>query len=106
MRCAQKGRPMPYAVVVTFAVKPEAYDDFMPVMLSNAHNSKTLEPDCHQFDVATDPARPFEVFLYELYTNRAGFEAHMQMDHYKLTDATVGPMLLSKDVRTYEVVAQ
>ena len=64
---------MPFAVVVTFQIEPARYVEFMPLMLSNAQASLTQEPGCLQFDVATDPARPNEVFLYEIYSDRAAF---------------------------------
>lgn len=97
---------MPYAVVVTFQIKPDSVADFMPMMFANARTSLTQEPDCLQFDVATDADRPSEVFLYEVYTDRAGFEAHLASPHFKAFDAAVADMIASKDVRTFQDVTQ
>ena len=94
-----------FAVVVTFEVKPDSIDDFMPLMLANAEKSLADEAHCHQFDVCTDPQRPNEVFLYELYSDRAGFEVHLGSAHFEAFDITVTDMIASKDVRTYEKVA-
>jgi quinol monooxygenase YgiN len=97
---------MPYAVVVTFTIKPDAFDDFMPLMRGNARTSLLEEVGCHLFDVATDPVRQNEVFLYEIYSDRAAFEAHLASAHFKNFDAQVSGMIASKDVRTYAQVDQ
>lgn len=36
-----------------------------------------------------DPGRPNEIFLYELYTDRAAFEAHLASDQFVAFDANV-----------------
>ena len=64
-----------YAVTVTLTVEPDHWAAFLPLMKSNADASLRDEPECLRFDIATDPDRPHEVFLYELYTDRAGFDA-------------------------------
>ncbi len=97
---------MPYAVTVTFQIKPDRFDDFMPLMLTNAEVSHLEEDGCHQFDVATDPNYPNEVFLYEIYEDRAAFEAHLASDHFKAFDAAVDHMIAGKTVRTFEKVVQ
>ena len=61
-----------YAVCVTFQIAEGAMADFLPLMLENAAASLKGEPGCHQFDVCRDGD---EVFLYELYTDAAAFEA-------------------------------
>ena len=95
-----------YAVIVTFQISPGAMPGFLPLMADNAAASLRDEPGCHQFDVATDPARPDEVFLYEIYTDRAAFDTHLASAHFKLFDATVVPMITAKEVRTYAEVRQ
>ncbi|WP_146346910.1 putative quinol monooxygenase [Phaeobacter marinintestinus] len=90
-----------YVVCVTFDINPDDIADFMPLMLENAHNSLTLEPDCHQFDVCRDPDRPDTVFLYELYTDRAAFDAHLNSAHFRSFDAKAAPMIAGKVVATY-----
>lgn len=94
-----------YAVVVTFQIAEGHMLDFLPLMASNASSSLALEPECHQFDVCTDSATPNEVFLYERYTDRAAFDAHLASDHFKTFDAKVGAMILSKSVHTYDQVS-
>lgn len=95
-----------FAVVVTFKIKAGMNKDFMPLMLENAQASLRNEPDCHQFDVCTDDALPDSVFLYELYSDLAGFEAHQQTPHFQHFGKVAGPMIDAKDVRTFARVHQ
>lgn len=97
---------MPYAVVVTFRIKPDRLEAFMPLMLKNARMSLDHEDGCHQFDVATDADRPNEVFLYEIYSDRAAFDAHLKADHFLAFDAATTGMIAAKDVRTFQTVVQ
>jgi quinol monooxygenase YgiN len=101
---ARQENRMPFAVCVTLQIEPGRMDAFMPLMRANAAASLRNEAACHQFDVARDAARPDEVFLYEVYTDAAGFDAHLQTDHFKQFDAAVADMVAQKDVRTYAQV--
>ena len=91
-----------FVVTVTFVVKDEYVDDFKPVMETQATNSLTLEPGCHQFDVCFDPSDRRRVFLYELYTDRAAFDEHLKTDHFLNFDATVKDWLISKVAENWE----
>lgn len=93
-----------FAVVVTFEIEPGQFDAFMPLMTENAQTSLSDEPGCQRFDVCTDPGRPGEVFLYELYTDEAAFSAHLDSAHFKAFDAKVAAMIQSKHVRTFRQV--
>ncbi len=95
-----------YAVSVTFKIKHGAMDAFLPLMHANAKTSLQSEPGCHQFDVATDPAKPDEVFLYELYDDRGAFEQHLASPHFKAFDTAVADMIADKTVATWESVVQ
>lgn len=101
-----KDDDMTYAVCVTFTLHPDKMTAFMPLMIANARTSLADEMGCVQFDVLTDPDRPDEVFLYELYDDRAAFDAHLGTAHFQAFDAAVGPMIATKDVRTFTQVAR
>lgn len=92
-----------YAVTVTFEIKPDQVEAFMPLMVENARASLEQEPGCHQFDICRDGA---VVFLYELYDDRAAFDAHLQTAHFLGFDAAVGPMIDSKSIRLFKEVIQ
>ena len=93
-----------FAVTVTLVINPKRMAAFMPLMHANAQASLTGEAGCHRFDVCTDPARPNEVFLFELYEDAAAFDAHLASDHFKTFDTHVADMITSKDVKTYAEV--
>ena len=90
-----------YVVAVEFEIKPEKLDDFRAQMIANARASREREPGCRQFDVCADPAKPEFVFLYEVYDDRAAFDAHLAAEHFKAFDRTVSPWIAAKAVRTY-----
>jgi len=93
-----------YVVTVEFVVKPDSIDAFRPAMLENARASLADEPGCRQFDVCFDADAPGKCFFYEDYDDRAAFDAHLGMAHFKSFDAHVAPMLESKAVQTWELV--
>jgi len=95
-----------YAVCVTFKLNHGQTSAFLPLMRGNARKSLTDEIGCMQFDVLTDPANPDSVFLYELYTNRAAFDAHLASAHFKSFDAATAAMIAHKGVQTWSEVTQ
>lgn len=94
------------AVIVWFEVRPDSGPAFLDLVRQNAHASVRDEPGCRRFDVCADPDRPGDVFLYELYDDKAAFEAHMTTPHFISFDADSAPFVLSKTVRTYAEVSQ
>ncbi len=90
-----------YAVCVTFTLAPDAMSRFLPLVTDNAGTSLRDEPGCHRFDIATDAERPAQLFLYELYDDRAAFDAHLASDHYKAFDMATGELVADKSVATW-----
>jgi len=93
-----------YAVFVQFDIDPNQYERFLPLMQQNASASVSLEPGCKQFDVLTDPCRPNQVDLYEIYDSAAAFQAHLTSSHFLAFDRQVSDMVSAKSVKTYEQV--
>jgi autoinducer 2-degrading protein len=91
-----------YVVIVDFKIKPERLAQFMPLMLENARLSRETEAGCRRFDVCVDPKEKTSVFLYEIYDDRAAFDAHLATAHFKRFDAAVGDMVAAKAVRLLE----
>ncbi|QHQ36305.1 putative quinol monooxygenase [Algicella marina] len=94
-----------FVVIVTFQIRDGRMPDFLPAMIENARTSLAEEEGCHRFDVCTDSERGNEVFLYELYTDRAAFDGHLQSAHFKAFDNAVSSLVGHKDIRTYDMVA-
>ena len=95
-----------FAVVVTLTLKSEEAGKFRDLIRENAAASLAKEEGCMQFDIATDPDRPEDVLLYEIYTDAAAFDAHLKTPHFLQFDQATADMVLSKDVRTYAQVIQ
>lgn len=95
-----------YVVTVLFHVRPERFAAFMEHMYLNAAQSLSDEPGCRQFDVCTEPTRPGEVFLYEIYDSQAAFQEHLKTPHFLSFDAAVRDMVTDKSVATFTEVRQ
>lgn len=93
-----------FAVTVTFTIHDGKMEVFLPLIRKNAQASVADEPGCQQFDVCTDPDRPNQVFLYEIYDDEAAFVAHQQMPHYKAMGAAASGLVAQKDLRTFSTV--
>lgn len=91
-----------FVVTVMFVVRPERVEDFRREMVANARASRAHEPGCRQFDVAVDPHDPATIFLYELYDDRAAFDAHLASAHFRSFDAAVAGWTASKAVRMFQ----
>ena len=59
------------------------------------------KPGCHLIEVCQDPEAQHQIFLYELYDDRAAFEAHLASPHFKSFDAATSDMLVAKTVRAF-----
>lgn len=95
-----------FAVVVEFTVKPEHTSAFLRLVEENAAASLNTEPGCKQFDVASDPLRPGDVFLYELYEDAAAFAAHLKTPHFANFEQATADMVAQKSVKTFARVVQ
>lgn len=95
-----------FAVIASLTLKEGALDRFLSPIILNAATSLSDEKGCHQFDICSDPDRPNEVILYELYTDAAAFDVHLNSDHFAVFDAATADLIASKDVRTYRKVRQ
>ena len=90
-----------FAVTVLFDIHPGQMDAFLPRMIDNARTSRDTEPGCQQFDVCREGDR---IFLYEIYDDRAAFDAHLATDHFLSFDAAVADMVAEKRLETYASV--
>jgi quinol monooxygenase YgiN len=93
-----------YAVCVRFDIAAGQMPAFLPLIRANAAASARDEAGCHRFDVLTDAGRPNEVFLYELYADRAAFDLHMTMAHFHVFDRASAALITAKQVDTWDEV--
>lgn len=93
-----------FIVTVLFELNAGASERFLPLMIENANISREQEPGCRQFDVCVDMQDANSVFLYEAYIDRAAFDHHLTMPHFKKFDAETAAMIASKKVCTFSLV--
>lgn len=91
-----------YVVTVDFNIEPQHAAAFCREMVANARVSRDTEPGCRQFDVCALRDDPGTIFLYEVYTDRAAFDAHLATAHFRSFDAAVASWVARKTVRTFE----
>jgi len=92
-----------FVVSVEFEVDSAHLAAFRRTVLKQAKNSLDLEGDCHTFHVCVDGEgeRSNRFFLYEEYTDRPAFDAHLASGHFRDFSALVNPWVVSKQVRTW-----
>lgn len=96
---------MNYNVNVQFRVQSQHANAFRARVAEQAASSLT-EPGCSVFDVWSDDATPGTFFLYEIYDDRAAFDAHLKTAHFLAFDAEVKDWVTDKRVETFgEMIA-
>jgi autoinducer 2-degrading protein len=93
-----------YVVTVNFEIEPGHIDDFRAAVMRQAENSVSLEPECHRFDVSVDGGDPAKIFLYEIYTDEAAFQAHLKTGRYADFKATTTLWVKTKAGTRFESV--
>jgi len=95
-----------YVVFVDFRLKAGARDAFRQLVDANARASAHEEPDCRRFDVIEPEGVADSILLYEIYGDRAAFEAHMRSEHFARFDAASAGLVVSKSVVAGELVCE
>lgn len=95
-----------FTIIVTFDMPEANLAAFLPLMLENAETSRRVEPGCERFDVLRVPALPGRIVLYEIYRDRAAFDAHCMSDHFKRFDAATTHLVTAKEVTVLDLLAQ
>lgn len=88
-----------FAIIVTFRLVPGAEQRFLDLVKENAAISVRDEPGCLRFDVVRPTAVEGEILLYEIYQDRAAFEAHLATPHFKAFDIASRELAIEKIVK-------
>jgi autoinducer 2-degrading protein len=101
----ERGGAAAFAITVAFELLEGAFPEFYRLVAENAALSVELEPDCLRFDVLTPAGAcgPRQVFLYEIYKDRAAFDLHLASDHFRQFDQRSRDLVISKTVLAYTV---
>ncbi|RJG10121.1 antibiotic biosynthesis monooxygenase [Pseudomonas cavernicola] len=94
-----------YCLILKTQLKPNSFEAFMAAMRINAAASVRDEPGCLAFDVLRDRSDPDLLYLYEVYTDEAAFEAHMLTAHFLASRPVVNPLIVSQEVIEADVLA-
>ena len=81
-----------YAIFVTLDIKPDHVEDFIEASFGDAQGSVRDEPGCFRFDLLRDPEKATRFYLYEVYRDKAAFEAHLETPHFGKWKARVESM--------------
>lgn len=90
-----------YVVVVHITVHSGAHEAFLLKLMENARTSLRKEPACRRFDVCVEEGNTDRFLLYEIYDDRAGFDAHLASAHYVEFDKSSRSMIAAKSVTCY-----
>ena len=91
-----------FVVVVEFIVLTEFSERFLNRVRQQALDSLKLEVDCHVFDVCIDSERKNRVLLYEVYTDKTAFDAHLASAHFRDFNDAVQEWVSEKQLSTFE----
>ena len=95
----------PYVILVEFAIAEGSGPAFEKLIVENARRSLADEPGCRVFDVCARPGDAYGIVLYEIYDDRAAFEAHLASPHFKTFDAASRDMVTGKRVTELTLLA-
>jgi (4S)-4-hydroxy-5-phosphonooxypentane-2,3-dione isomerase len=93
-----------YVILVDFLLKPGSKAEFRRAIDANAKASCRSEPGCRQFDVVEPRDDPDRIVLYEIYDDRAAFEAHLKTPHLATFEAASNHLVTKKTVIAGDLV--
>ena len=88
----------PFALVVRFTVRPQAEAQFDALVAETAAGIREREPGTLVYACHTVQGKPRQRIFYELYRDRAAFDAHEQSPHTLRFLADREPLLEAKTV--------
>lgn len=95
-----------YTIIVEFRLKPGALAAFRRAMVANARASVRDEPGCRRFDVLEPKGESDRILLYEIYADRAAFDAHVRSAHFAAFQVEVADLVSEKWVVEYDLVCE
>lgn len=96
----------PFVIVVEFRIHKGQMAAFRRLMDANARASCRNEPGCRRFDVLSSPKDPDRILLYEIYDDRAAFDAHVKTPHYAVFAAESASLVGDKVVKEYVLACE
>ena len=95
---------MAYVVAAIWKAKPGQEEKILDVIKIMTPLSRQ-EPGCLYYQAQRSPDDPTVFFLYELYVNQGGYEAHMATPHFEqYVRGEAIPNLESRERAFYETI--
>jgi autoinducer 2-degrading protein len=91
-----------YVITVDFFLHAGTLEPFLRLIKENAQKSLSDEPGCDRFDVLIEKGSPDHIVLYEIYQDRAAFEAHVKSRHFVQFNAASQRYVKDKKIVEYE----
>lgn len=95
-----------FVIVVEFKIHNGQMATFRKLMDENARASCRDEPGCQRFDVLSSAKDPDHILLYEIYDDRAAFDAHVKTRHFAVFNTESAPLVADKVVKEYALVCE
>lgn len=85
-----------FVVIAEFQVKPGMMPVFLAAAQDDARHSVADEPGCRQFDVIRTEGEDDTVVFYEVYDDRAAFDAHLATPHLARFREAFPPLIVEE----------
>ena len=95
-----------FVVTVDFTAAESRAEALLAALRENAAHSLADEPGCRRFDVCRTEGAAGRFFLYEIYDDRAAFDAHRATAHYAAFTEATRDLVAEKTVRTHVLDAR
>jgi quinol monooxygenase YgiN len=95
-----------FVIVVDFRLKPGSKAAFRRLIDDNARASCRDEPGCRRFDVLEPAGEADRIVLYEIYDDRAAFDAHIKTRHFAQFNETSAALVSAKVVTECGLVCE
>ena len=95
-----------FVLVVSLRIKPGKDRQFLTAIEANATASLREEPGCRRFDVLAPTEASDKIFLYEIYDDRAAFDAHLKSPHFAAFNRESEALVISKTVAQYNLACE
>lgn len=95
-----------FVIIVDFRLKPGARADFLRLINENARASCRDEPGCQRFDVLATQSDADRILLYEIYDDRAAFDAHIKTRHFASFNEASAALVADKKVTEFVMVCE
>jgi autoinducer 2-degrading protein len=86
-------------------VVPGQIENYLPAIKEVGAATIKTEPGCSEFDITVSQKEPNRPFIFEVYDNAAGFDAHLKTDHYKKYAATAKDIVAKREVHPLSSIA-